>query len=871
MSRPLLSLVMIVKDEAAGIEATIASVREHVDRYDILDTGSTDGTQDLIRRAFGVLPGEVYEEPFVDYGTTRNRAFELATGRAEFLLMLSGDESVHGGAALRAFCTERATAEDEGAYLIQLKWGRLSFCLPRMVRSGSGWRYIGKTHEYLHKDGSGLPALRVPGVSIFHDLAHADMERKRRTWLRDLELLEEERRAHPEDMRTLFYLGQTLHDLGRFAEAATAYGQRAALGGWREEAYEALYRRAQCLYGAGEPWPVAQQAYLDAHSHSPHRAEPLFRIAEHWYQAGNRPLAYLFALRACDLPYPSGDAYFIDEEIYAFKRHDLLGIVAYYQGDFVRGEAAVRRALAHQPEAPHLHENLRFYQAALARKQAPIAAAAVARAVKRIALYAHYDPRGRIDPYVLHTLEALRAVCDDVWFVSTAALDGAAIAAAKAHCGRVWLRNNAGYDFAMWQYGLGEVDLDAWDEVVLANSSVLGPVPGALEEMFAAMAGRDCDVWSATDNFEIAWHLQSYFLVFRKRALAAPAFARFWDSVLPYRSKDQVIASYELGLSRFLDEAGLRLEAFLPLRTLLADGTIREAHAFANPTIFYPTALLDRGLPFVKASVLRDNPARVVGVWEALFDRGYDPASSGVGLGPAPSEDSVAWVHRPRYRAAAARRRGLEIGGPSDVFAGALPLYRWAEQVDNVVFRAETLWAQNAGEGEPFRFRPDRAGVQYLREATALTGIADASYDFVAASHVLEHVANPLRALREWRRVLRPGGALVLLVPSKDATFDHRRPVTALSHLLEDEARGVGEDDLTHLDEILALHDLTRDPGAGTAAEFEARSRDNATHRALHHHVFDPETAAAALRTAGFRVDAVDLFRPFHIALLARC
>ena len=71
------------------------------------------------------------------------------------------------------------------------------------------------------------------------------------------------------------------------------------------------------------------------------------------------------------------------------------------------------------------------------------------------------------------------------------------------------------------------------------------------------------------------------------------------------------------------------------------------------------------------------------------------------------------------------------------------------------------------------------------------------------ASHVLEHLANPLGALAEWRRVVGAGGHILLIVPQREGTFDHRRPVTKLEHLRADARELTGEDDLTHLPEIL--------------------------------------------------------------------
>jgi len=143
------------------------------------------------------------------------------------------------------------------------------------------------------------------------------------------------------------------------------------------------------------------------------------------------------------------------------------------------------------------------------------------------------------------------------------------------------------------------------------------------------------------------------------------------------------------------------------------------------------------------------------------------------------------------------------------------------------------------------------------------------TYDFLLSSHTIEHIANPIKALREWVRVVKTGGTLVLIVPHHDNLFDHRRPITTLEHLIEDFEQNTGEDDLTHLPEILAFHDLSRDPGAGDRAAFEARSRKNLENRCLHHHVFDTELVVRLLDVVGLQVKAVEPFLPYHILAVA--
>lgn len=235
------------------------------------------------------------------------------------------------------------------------------------------------------------------------------------------------------------------------------------------------------------------------------------------------------------------------------------------------------------------------------------------------------------------------------------------------------------------------------------------------------------------------------------------------------------------------------------------------------------------------------------------------------------------WPARPALRPAVLSASNakfcLEIGGPSRVFmrGNILPVYPQAARVDNVNFAGRTAWESGLRDGGDFVFDAGRPpGRQFIREATALQGIADGAYDMLLSSHCLEHTANPLAALREWCRVVRPGGHLVLLLPDPSRTFDHRRPLTTLAHLREDFSRSTGEDDLTHLDEILALHDLRRDPWAGAPTDFRARSLRNAENRCLHHHVFDIALIRAMLEECGWIVTGDEAVRPLHLLALAR-
>ncbi|OBK98347.1 hypothetical protein A5652_06775 [Mycobacterium sp. 1165178.9] len=222
---------------------------------------------------------------------------------------------------------------------------------------------------------------------------------------------------------------------------------------------------------------------------------------------------------------------------------------------------------------------------------------------------------------------------------------------------------------------------------------------------------------------------------------------------------------------------------------------------------------------------------------------------------------------RERYQSFVDGKYGVEIGGPSLLFRTVLPLYQRVRGLDGVNFSADTIWEGRIEAGARYHYQRNKRGHQFIADATDLNKFATARYDFLLSSNCLEHTANPLKALVEWKRVIKVGGALVLVVPNKENNFDHRRPVTKFEHLLDDFTADVGEDDLTHLDEILALHDLRRDWPAGGRQQFRKRSLKNFHNRTLHHHVFDVGLIEEMLQRVGFGIVDVTTTRTDFFAL----
>lgn len=342
---------MIVKNEARTLERTLRSALPLVDSWCILDTGSTDGTQDLIRRVLADVPGELHEELFVDFAASRNRVLELCRGVAPYALLLDADDEVTG--ALPAHALDR----EPTAHYVAVELGDTIFDSARIAPTDGSWRYVGRVHEVLTCDGR-MPAPRVPGLRIVHHVDAESGERSRARWARDVDALRADLDDQPGSLRALFYLGMTLRWLGRYEAARDELCTRASLGGWAEEAFYARLSAARCSMDLGDADGIADM--LAAHAMRPSRAEPLYDLAMHYHRRDDHALAVLFASRAASIPLPD-DRLFVERCAYGAGPADIVAIHAWYLGEYDLGERAARIALASAPDDPRLRANLAHY------------------------------------------------------------------------------------------------------------------------------------------------------------------------------------------------------------------------------------------------------------------------------------------------------------------------------------------------------------------------------------------------------------------------------------------------------------------------------------------------------------------------------
>lgn len=316
---------LIVKNEAHVIRRCLESVKPFIDAWCICDTGSTDGTQDIIREFMNGMPGELHERGWLNFGHNRSEALALAREEGcDYTFVIDADEVLDfGPGPVKPVLTA-------DSYMLTTRYGGSRYLRKHIVRSTQAWYYEGPVHEYVTCATPGLTegALEWPQVVVNHDGARS---RDPMTYINDALLLIAALKRDPGNARNQFYLAQSYFDAGRPEMAIPAYEKRIALGGWSEEVFISKYKIGRAYEITGK-WPAALDAYLDAWNLHPHRAEPLFHVANHYHHQGMRTLACQFYRIGATIPLPGPENLFVEASIHDFLLPLERAVACYWAG-----------------------------------------------------------------------------------------------------------------------------------------------------------------------------------------------------------------------------------------------------------------------------------------------------------------------------------------------------------------------------------------------------------------------------------------------------------------------------------------------------------------------------------------------------------
>jgi len=323
-------LNMIVKNEKDVITRCLDSVKSVIDYWVIVDTGSTDGTQEIIKNHMKDVPGKLFERPWGNWGTTRTEALRLAQdhGKGEYLLFMDADDILEIDPD---FDFQSLHCD---LYYMWRGSKDFSYMKPQLAKRDLPWKWVGVTHEYLGSDFSFTSETLDKVKYITLDGGACAKDPKKKFWT-NVKLLEEGLKQEPENTRYAFYLAESYRDAGEKGKALECYQKRIKMGGWDEETFWSMLQSAFMLRDLGLPSSIVSEAYLQAHRFRPHRPEPIYYLAELYNSQGEHEKAYEYLKMRSFIPQPAEkDHLFNMDWIESYGLLFQLSICSYYVGHY---------------------------------------------------------------------------------------------------------------------------------------------------------------------------------------------------------------------------------------------------------------------------------------------------------------------------------------------------------------------------------------------------------------------------------------------------------------------------------------------------------------------------------------------------------
>ena len=350
----LICYTMIVKNGGELLEKVLTDNLPIIDRWCILDTGSTDGTQEVINRVLKNKKGKLFEEPFVDFKFSRNRCLELAGKSCKFICMLDDTYCIRGD--LRKFLDEVRGDQFSDSFSMLIQSDDTEYYSNRIIKSKTELKYIHRIHEVITNKNNINVTIPAQNAIIFDNRADYMENRTMSRKQFDLDLLFKEVEDDPDDPRALYYIAQTYGCIGDEINKAKYFEQRIAhpVEGYFQEKIDACFELARCynfkvnpltkeLYTIQQPeltdeqWKICEKFYLQAYSLDNKRPDSLYFIGIYYYLKKDMFNAYNYFKKAFEVGYPIGSQYSLKPTLSFHFLPKFLAEVSYIFNDFQTG------------------------------------------------------------------------------------------------------------------------------------------------------------------------------------------------------------------------------------------------------------------------------------------------------------------------------------------------------------------------------------------------------------------------------------------------------------------------------------------------------------------------------------------------------
>jgi glycosyltransferase involved in cell wall biosynthesis len=366
-------LCMIVKNESKVIERCFDSVRSFVDEYVICDTGSTDGTQEVMKKYWKKhkLKGEVHERPWVSFCHNRQEVFDLGKGRGDYIMTIDADEVFAPFEDGKAIVTKKIAALptlNADRVEVTTAYASIVYNRAQFYKDGLSWEWNWPIHEVCGaKEERSIESLHNACVIPNSDGARG---KEPELYHRDALVFEEWVLDHPTDARGWFYLAQSYRDALMPERAIKPLEKCLEFSSWDEEIYIAALRVGRYKMEAGESLEAVLNDFLKAYNYRPHRLEALLPVVHYYRQNNMHQIAILLGEKALKTPLPS-DRLFVEPDVYEWKLRDELGVAYYWVGRYAKSIKVIQealdnpRAIIPEKERERLQENITYAEEAI--------------------------------------------------------------------------------------------------------------------------------------------------------------------------------------------------------------------------------------------------------------------------------------------------------------------------------------------------------------------------------------------------------------------------------------------------------------------------------------------------------------------------
>ncbi len=345
----LVHITFMIKNSGDIFRDVLLENLKIADQVTILDTGSTDNTLDVVNEIMGAEPRiKVYQEPFIDFSTSRNRLMDLAeknNRKCVFHIMLDDTYVLRNAKSLREFLNE-IRSNDYPFFSINIKGKDIIYSSTRITRPESKLRYKYKIHEEIdsHVKESALIPTEKGYIEDLQSDYMKDRTLKRKN--SDLKLLFEELENNPKDPRIYYYIAETYLCMKDYPNAVKYYYKRADMDGYSEETYDSMYKKVVLNYlHLDVSWADTLQGYLECYKYDPERPESIFMIGYEYYNKKVINLAHIFLKKAFEIGIPINKSMNVKIEQACYNLPKFLINTSYQHKDYKLGMEACRRLL----------------------------------------------------------------------------------------------------------------------------------------------------------------------------------------------------------------------------------------------------------------------------------------------------------------------------------------------------------------------------------------------------------------------------------------------------------------------------------------------------------------------------------------------